>query len=228
MCSGHVHYFDRMHLSWQMGCGEESNCWTWRPSSTELWTYAHEGTCNCFFPFRVRHHHSSPQSVQLCWLVVGLKALFVETLVLLAVNLWEQKTLFLHAQGSGMADCLKHWTPDVELMGWDPCSGCNNLPLAPPPPPLKNENFQFQMKEPPEVELVGFCLQRGAFSPGVQLHMFLSGKQHALVCLIPNHHLTCGINLHDTAIFWRAPVTQYLHLHPSRFCVRVTSPLSPF
>ena len=49
MCSGHVHYFDHMHLPWQMGCGEESNCWTWRPSLTELWTYARKGTRNCFF-----------------------------------------------------------------------------------------------------------------------------------------------------------------------------------
>ena len=118
-----VHYFDHMRLSWQMGCGEESNCWTWRPSLTELWTYAREGTCNCFFSFRVQHHHSSPQSVQLCWLVVGLKAVFMETLVLLKVILWKQKARFVHAQGSGMADCLRHWTQDVELTGSDPSLG---------------------------------------------------------------------------------------------------------
>lgn len=39
------------------------------------------------------------------------------------VILWKQKARFVHAQGSGMADCLRHWTQDVELTGSDPSLG---------------------------------------------------------------------------------------------------------
>ena len=46
-------------------------------------------------------------------------------------------------------------------------------------------------------------------------------------CCVPTVHMAWRFKVRGTMIFWRVPVAQYHRLQPSRFSIRVTSPLAP-